>query len=170
MITDTDAADVLHYLLASRALTVVDEQARVWVDYLNHEVDDPRPAELLPACRRVIREWARERRSWQVDVERYAATIRAARRERMAHAIDTHGRPDPVGLGGEPLVENAWRTAWMRAVWHGDDDPVQAAWDAIGRQPPPPQIEAGGPTGPERARAAIRSLATNHAIESETRP
>ncbi|WP_172121438.1 hypothetical protein [Actinomyces faecalis] len=162
MISELDAANALNYLLAARALTVVDGQARVWADYLNHEIDDPRPAELLPACRRAIRQWARENRSWQVDVERYAANIRAARRERMDHAIDTHGRPDPAGLGGEPKVENAWRTAWMRAVWHGEPDPEQAAWDAIGRQPPPPLIEAGGPTGPEAARAAIRALAKTH--------
>ena len=46
-INENHAADAINYLVAARATTVVDHQADVWADYLNYEVDDPQPDELL---------------------------------------------------------------------------------------------------------------------------
>ena len=133
----------------------------VWADYLNHAFDDLHPDELLPACRRTIRVWASERRSWSVDVARLAEAVTAIRRERVAAVVQEHGIPDPEGLGGEPGVLNTWREAWRRAVEHGASNTMAQAlaWRAVDRQPPPPAIEGPGPHGAERARAVLAALA-----------
>ena len=160
-ITEIQAADAINYLVAARALTVVDHQADVWADYLNHEIDDPGGDELLPACRHAIRTWRQDGRTWQIDVESYAQSIRRIRRERLDAVIGAHGRPDPEGLGDEPRVEQAWRNAWRRAIERGaaHERAVASAWRAIGRTPPPPAIGSGGPSGPERARCVLAALA-----------
>lgn len=164
-VTASDVANALNYLLAARALTVVDGQAQVWWDYLTHEIDNLQAGELLPACRRVIRDWGRDRRAWQVDVERYAAAVRVLRRERMEAATAASGSiPRPAGLAGEPAAEAAWMRAWIEAVQAGHDDPQQAAWRAVGRTPPPAQVTAGGPSGRDAARAVLQRLASTHTI------
>lgn len=157
MITATDALNAVRYLAEAKALTLAgDDAGVVWADYLNYVFD-----ELLPACRRTIRVWVSERRSWGVDVARLAEAVTAIRRERVAAVVQEHGIPDPDGLGGEPRVLNAWREAWRRAVEHGASNTMAQAlaWRAVDRQPPPPAIEGPGPHGAERARAVLAALA-----------
>lgn len=156
-INETHAADAINYLVAARATTIVDHQADVWADYLNHEVDDPQPDELLPACRHAIRTWRDEGRAWQIDVETYAQSIRRLRRERVDAHVNAHGRPDPDGVT-DPRLEQAWRRAWRRAVERGAPPgrAVEAAWAAIGQAPPARMLESG--RGRTTARSVIEAL------------
>ena len=89
----------------------------------------------------------------------------AERRARLRDEIAAHGEFIPAGLGREPAVEIAWRRIAQERFMDGldRDSAEDAAWDAIGRTPPP-AIEGpdvlGGLTGPERAREVLRRLRT----------
>lgn len=159
MITPDNVAGTLDYLLGARALTVTRGQASVWHDYLTHEIPDIQPEELPDARRRAVREWSANGRAWQVDVARFAAAIRANRRDRVQAAIGSGAIPVPAGLAGEPEVELAWRRAWAHAVSMGLDDAEKRAWAAIDRTPPAGQIGASGMSGRERARQLAAQLA-----------
>lgn len=97
----------------------------------------------------------------------------AATRAALVQAdAQRHGPLIPDGLGGDVMAELAWRAAATTAIAAGASrqEAEAHAWRLIGRTPPQIEAVTGGPAGPEAAREAIRSLATNHAIESETRP
>lgn len=160
-ITPSQAIDAVNYLVASRALTVTDHQGEVWADYLNHEVNDPQPYELLPACRRAIKDWRAGGRGFQVDVETFAMAVRAIRRERVDADEQANGQPSPAGLDDEPVVRNRWLDARRHAIELGatPERADAAAWAAVGRTPPPPSIGDGSPTGAARARAVLEELA-----------
>lgn len=170
MITPTDAANALTYLLAARALTAVDGQATVWADYLNHEVRDPQAGELLPACRRAIREWSADRRAYQIDVERMAAAIRRARTERVTAEEQARGPLLPDG-GLDPAREIAWRRAAMDALGAGAprDRAEAAGWAAIGSEPPPPGLPVSAESGRDRARRMAAELAARHRMAGPSR-
>lgn len=92
----------------------------------------------------------------------------AATRAALVQAdAQRHGPLIPDGLGGDVAAELAWRAAATSAIAAGASrqEAEAHAWRLIGRTPPQIEAVTGGPAGPERARAAIRSLATNHAID-----
>lgn len=135
-ITPTEAANVINYLLAAGAITVVDHQADVWADYLNEEID-PEPQELLPATRLAIRTWSSNDRQWKVDVDKVRQAIISKRTDRINEAQSRRIR---TYLGNNlPNFPRKleWEAYANKRIARGDDydDAVSSAWKHIGMDP-----------------------------------
>ena len=130
---------------------------------------NPTDAEVMPAAMALATTGIRfiQASTLAVAIQKAREGDAATRAALVQADAQRHGPLIPDGLGGDVAAELAWRAAATSAIAAGASrkEAEAHAWRLIGRQPPPPQIEVGGPTGPERARAAIRSLATNHAID-----
>lgn len=141
MIAQTDAAQAINYLYAAQAITVTDDQAAVWADYLNAELPDAQQGELLPAARRCLKDWAANQRQWKVDLPRFVETVRKIRRERVRAETQARGQLIPA----EPLPvgeELEWKQQAIKQIGMGASrlQAEKTAWAAIGRTPPPPEI------------------------------
>ena len=143
MITETQAAGVLKYLVAAGALNAIDDQHVVWADYLNNEFPETLPADLLPAARLCLAEWASGKHGWKVDLPRYAKSVRTIRRKRIEKT-----------LGGRPLLPQGELNpekylTWMRVARRmlGDgatlQEATERAWNTLGINPPEPPQMAG---------------------------
>lgn len=88
----------------------------------------------------------------------------ATRSARIQADAQAHGPLIPSGLGGDVAAELAWRRAASAAVASGASrQQAEAhAWRVIGRAPA--QVTAGGPSGRDAARAAIKALTRKHTI------
>ena len=164
MITQKDAADAINYLLAAQAITVVDNQDRVWADYLNSEIPDVTATDLLPACRDSVRAWSQSGRKWRIDVEEFTGAIRRIRRARL----DAAGPAPASGLDPAPEVEHRFQRAWIRAIAAGAtvERAAEVAYQRAGLTPPP-RVDA--PADPERVRQilAAASRAVTNPEENE---
>lgn len=140
MITPMQAADAINYLFAAQAISVVDNQDAVWADYLNAEIPDAQPSDLLPAARLAIHDWAASGRSWRIDVGRYADALRKLRRQRVEDATKVQALV-PEGIE-DPMVELDWKRAATKALMDGvtRGEAERVAWRSIGMTPPPPAI------------------------------
>ena len=158
-ITTEQANTAANMLSAWGAWATRDAQGIAWADYLNHEVPDADADELPAACRAAFRDWNRNGRTWQINVDHVAQAILRDRRDRVDAHINAHGRPDPDGVT-DPRLAQKGRRAWRRSVERGatPDRAVEKAWAAIGQAPPPRMLESG------RGRATARSV-----IEALTR-
>lgn len=138
MITETNAALAIKYLYAAQTIQPTDGIARVWADYLNHEVPDIRPQDLEEAARTAIHDWAAAGRGWRIDVGRFTDAVRKVRRARLDSA--TRSRPlIPEGVE-DPEAEVKWRREATRMLMAGAsrDEAEAAAWRDIGLTPPIP--------------------------------
>lgn len=88
----------------------------------------------------------------------------ATRSARIQADAQAHGPLIPSGLGGDVAAELAWRRAASAAVASGASrQQAEAhAWRVIGRAPA--QVTAGGPSGRDAARAAIKALASKKTL------
>lgn len=140
MITPMQAADAINYLFAAQAISVVDNQDAVWADYLNAELPDALPHDLLPAARIAIHDWAASGRSWRIDVGRYADAVSKLRRQRVEDATK-RGALTPEGVD-DPQEWHRWLQEAIRRLMDGAtrQQAETAAYRHIGMTPPP-QIE-----------------------------
>lgn len=141
MITEAQAADVTNYLMASQALTAVEGMSAVWADYLNAEIPNIHSADLLPAARDCLKTWAKEGRSWRVDLPRYAQAVQRVRKRRRDQFKQTHA--DPLAVGVDASDYPAWIAAYRQAASLPGatyDQVLSVAYQAIGRSAPTPAI------------------------------
>lgn len=121
MITARDAANVLNYLLAAQAVTVVDGAAAVWADYVSTEAPEVKPDDLAPATRQAIRDWSDGGRAWKIDPQ---ALVRAARRVRGDRITAAGQLPiPPIDL--PPGIDMKWFRRVRELV--GDGKPIKEA-------------------------------------------
>lgn len=154
MITEVQAADVVTYLVAIGATTAKDAQGQAWADWVNDEVPEARPAELLEATRLAIRIWKRQGKAYQVDATHFSDALKQLRAERISKA-EQESPVLPEGLEDEPTVERRWinyakdniRAGMPRAQAEAN------AWESIGRTPPP-KLEAHSRTVRPQLRLA----------------
>lgn len=142
MITEVQAADVVTYLVAIGATTAKDAQGQAWADWVNDEVPEAQPAELLEATRLAIRLWKGQDRAYQVDATHLSDALKQLRAERISKA-ENEKPVLPEGLEDEPTVERRWINAAKAHIRAGTPR-AQAearAWASIGRTPPP-KLEA----------------------------
>lgn len=92
MISQTDGANVIQYLLGAQAIIVTEGAATVWADFISHEAPEIKSADLLPAARRAIRDWSDGGRAWKVDPQ---AFVRAARKVRGDRIVAAGALPEP---------------------------------------------------------------------------
>lgn len=138
MITEMQAADAVTYLVAIGATTAKDGQGQAWADWVNHEVPEAQPAELLEATRLAVRIWKRQGKAYQVDATHLSDALKQLRAERISKAENT--RPVlPEGLEDEPIVERRWINVAKENIRAGmpRGQAEARAWRAIGRTPPP---------------------------------
>lgn len=140
MITPLDAMNVLRYLAGAQAITLTEDQDAVWADYINAEVPQAQPADLLPAARRAVRDWSQGGRAWRVDVERFVAAARAIRADRIT-AAGVLPTPPAELTAGEAVQ---WQRALVRLIADGATvaDATAAADQLVGYTRPP-EIEDG---------------------------
>ena len=154
MITEMQAADAITYLVAIGATTAKDGQGQAWADWVNHEVPEAQPAELLEATRLAIRIWKGQGKTYQVDATHLSDALKQLRAERISKAENI--RPVlPEGLEDEPTVERRWINTAKDNIRAGMPR-AQAearAWASIGRTPPPP-LEAHSRTARPQLRKA----------------
>lgn len=139
MITPQQMADVTNYFYAAQALNPVEGMSAVWADYVNAELPELTPDELLPASRDCLKTWAAEGRTWRVDLPRFVASCKKIRKARVTAYQQKYGDPVPEG----DLPVDAW-LAWKKAatleIMRSDDATPQTvashAWEAIGQTPP----------------------------------
>ena len=152
MITEMQAADAVTYLVAIGATTAKDGQGQAWADWVNHEVPEAQPAELLEATRLAIRLWKGQDRAYQVDATHLSDALKQLRAERISKAENT--RPVlPEGLEDEPIVERRWINVAKENIRAGmpRGQAEALAWQSIGRTPPP-ELE----TRPRSVRPQLR--------------
>ena len=138
MITEMQAADAVTYLVAIGATTAKDGQGQAWADWVNHEVPEAQPAELLEATRLAVRLWKGQGRAYQVDATHLSDALKQLRAERISKAENT--RPVlPEGLEDEPIVERRWINVAKENIRAGmpRGQAEARAWQSIGRTPPP---------------------------------
>ena len=146
-ITITDAAQVIKYLHAAGAMTVVDDMEAVWADYINDDtvgVPDVAASDLLPAARDCLKTWAAQARAWKVDLPRYVEAIKRIRNTRWTEYKQQHGEPYPTdhAVTRDAQLFLKWQRAAKAAVLAGTTDSgdvERAAYSAINR--PVPAIE-----------------------------
>lgn len=138
MITEVQAADVVTYLVAIGATTAKDAQGQAWADWVNDEVPEARPAELLEATRLAIRIWKRQGKAYQVDATHFSDALKQLRAERISKA-EQESPVLPEGLEDEPTVERRWINVAKENIRAGMSrgQAEALAWQSIGRTPPP---------------------------------
>lgn len=138
MITEMQAADAITYLVAIGATTAKDGQGQAWADWVNHEVPEAQPAELLEATRLAIRLWKGQDRAYQVDATHLSDALKQLRAERISKA-ENMSPVLPEGLEDEPTVERLWINAAKDNIRAGmpREQAEACAWASIGRTPPP---------------------------------
>lgn len=138
MITEMQAADAVTYLVAIGATTAKDGQGQAWADWVNHEVPEAQPAELLEATRLAIRLWKGQDRAYQVDATHLSDALKQLRAERISKA-ENMSPVLPEGLEDEPTVERLWINAAKDNIRAGmpREQAEACAWASIGRTPPP---------------------------------
>ncbi|WP_195225931.1 hypothetical protein [Schaalia turicensis] len=142
MITEMQAADAVTYLVAIGATTAKDGQGQAWADWVNHEVPEAQPAELLEATRLAIRIWKRQGKAYQVDATHFSDALKQLRAERISKA-EQESPVLPEGLEDEPIVERRWINVAKENIRAGmpRGQAEALAWQSIGRTPPP-KLEA----------------------------
>lgn len=136
------AADAVTYLVAIGATTAKDGQGQAWADWVNHEVPEAQPAELLEATRLAIRMWKGQGKAYQVDATHFSDALKQLRTERIRRA-EQESPVLPEGLEDEPTVERRWINTAKDNIRAGmpRGQAEARAWRAIGRTPPP-KLEA----------------------------
>lgn len=105
MITETQAAQALKYLIAAGAMTAIDDQPAVWADYINHEAPATQVRDLLPAARLCLKRWADDHRRWKVDLPRYVQSINRVRSKRVSDAIGDKPLYPDMDLRGRDYLD-----------------------------------------------------------------
>ena len=138
MITETQAANVLKYLVAAGAMNAVEDQHVVWADYINHEYPETQPSDLLPAARTCLTAWSSGTTGWKVDLPQYAKAIRRLRHDRVEQALA--GKPLLPEGELDPSEYLEWVREARRAVGDGASRQQASdhAWNHIGKPPPKP--------------------------------
>ncbi len=152
MITEMQAADAVTYLVAIGATTAKDGQGQAWADWVNHEVPQAQPSELLEATRLAIRLWKGQDRAYQVDATHLSDALKQLRAERISKA-ENESPVLPEGLEDEPTVERRWINYAKDNIRAGmpRGQAEARAWASIGRTPPP-ELE----THPRSVRPQLR--------------
>lgn len=146
------AADAVTYLVAIGATTAKDGQGQAWADWVNHEVPQAQPSELLEATRLAIRLWKGQDRAYQVDATHLSDALKQLRAERISKA-ENESPVLPEGLEDEPTVERRWINYAKDNIRAGmpRGQAEARAWASIGRTPPP-ELE----THPRSVRPQLR--------------
>lgn len=154
MITEMQAADAVTYLVAIGATTAKDGQGQAWADWVNHEVPEAQPAELLEATRLAIRIWKGQGKTYQVDATHFSDALKQLRTERIRRA-ENEKPVLPEGLEDEPTVERRWINVANENIRAGmpRGQAEANAWESIGRTPPP-KLEARSRTVRPQLRRA----------------
>ena len=161
-VTAAQAANVLNYLAAAQAVTLMDNADAVWADFLNNDCPAAKPTDLLPAARRALHDWSRTGRTWRIDAGRFSAAVKAVRQDRLNTDQKTHGHVNaPRDL--PPATGNRWKATVEEAIRDGQARGAAEAhaWRTIGITPA--QVAPHPPHPPNQAatqatRAALAAI------------